>query len=286
MPLHLATHSGSLEHPYHFWLGYYIPICEWLLRNPETGSNVVVECGPMTPWLENLNAFREVSIVKPRTALSWHLRGPEYIESNIFEYLDDPRNFSKSEGLKNIQMLKRVFFPESEPKSESIQIGILQRNHSLPFYNSAESEIKTSGAERRDIPNINELKVLLGADARTSIIDTSEASPNDSVAIYAKLSVLVGQYGAGLTNMIWMPKGSLVIELRGPGILTDHTWDDCYKTLAESLGHRFEVLEAQKDWHSPIDSERVGKQIKKLIRSSSSPIISLKDFAKKSWKIS
>jgi capsular polysaccharide biosynthesis protein len=97
---------------------------------------------------------------------------------------------------------------------------------------------------------------------------------------------LVGQYGAGLTNMIWMPKGSLVIELRAPSIIFDDTWNNCYKTLAESLGHRFEVLEAQKDWHSPIDSERVGKQIKKLIGSSSSPIFSFKDFTKKSWKIS
>jgi hypothetical protein len=286
MPMHLAKHSGSLEHPYHFWLGYYIPICEWLLRNSESGSNVVVECGPMTPWLENLNAFREVNIVKPRTALSWHLQGPEYVESNIFEYLDDPRNFSKSDGLKNIQTLKKVFFPKSEPKSASMEVGILQRNRSLPFYNSAESEIKTSGAERRSIPNINELKGLLGAETRTSIIDTSEMTPNDSVSIYGNLSVLVGQYGAGLTNMIWMPRGSLVIELRGPGVLADDNWDGCYKILAESLGHRFEVLEAQEDWHSPIDSERVGKQIKELIRSNFSPIASLKDFAKKSWKIS
>jgi capsular polysaccharide biosynthesis protein len=165
-------------------------------------------------------------------------------------------------------------------------IGILQRNRSLPFYNSAESEIKSSGAERRSIPNINELMVLLGTEARTSIIDTSEASPNDAVSIYGKLSVLVGQYGAGLTNMIWMPKGSLVVELRGPGGLNGEPWDNCYNMLAESLGHRFKVLEAQEDWHSPIDSERVGKQIKKLIRSSSSPIVSFKDFAKKNWKIS
>jgi len=286
MPLHLAKHSGSLEHPYHFWLGYFIPICDWLLRNPESRSNTVVECGPMTPWLENLNALREVSLVKPRTALTLHLRGQENVESNIFEDLDDPRNFSRNEGLNNVQELKRVFFPGSEPNSESMGIGILQRNSSLPFYNSAQSESKGSGAERRSIPNINELMVLLGTEARTSIIDTSEMSPNDSVSIYSNLNVLVGQYGAGLTNMVWMPKGSLVIELRGPGRLFLEPWDDCYKLLAGLLGHRFEVLQVQENWHSPIDSERVGKQIMNLVRSSSSssPSFSFKDFAKKNWK--
>jgi hypothetical protein len=183
-------------------------------------------------------------------------------------------------------MLQRVFFPESETKPEGIEIGVLQRNPSLPFYDSAESEIKSSGAERRSIPNIRDLMVLLDTEARTSIIDTSEASPNDAVSTYSKLRVLVGQYGAGLTNMIWMPRGSLVVELRGPGRLFDEPWDDCYKILAECLGHRYEVLKVQEDWHSPIDSERVGRQIKKLIWLNSGAKSSFKDFVTKNWRSS
>ncbi len=265
MPLHLSVHDGSLEHPYHFWLGYFIPICDWLVSNPESESNTVVECGPMTPWLEHLSSFRALNIVKPRTALNWYLRGPQYMESNIFENLDDPRNFSRSEGLAKIQLLTRVFFPESESKTEGMEIGILQRNGSLPFYNSAESEAKGSGAERRSIPNVSELVGLLRTEGRTSIIDTSEVSPIDAVSIYRNLKVLVGQYGAGLTNMVWVPKGALVIELRAPGSLFGDPWDDCYRLLAQSLGHRFKVLEAQQDWHSQIDPESVAEEIRNLL---------------------
>ena len=77
-----------------------------------------------------------------------------------------------------------------------------------------------------------------------------------------------------------------MIELRGPGRLFGEPWDDCYKMLAAALGHRYKVLEAQEDWHSPIDSEKVGEQIKKLIWSNSGPLVSFKEFAKRNWKIS
>jgi hypothetical protein len=240
----------------------------------------------MTPWLEHLKAFRDLGIIKPRTALNWHLRGPEFMKSNVFEELDDPANFAKNEGLKDIEKLRSTFFPGSVARNEILEIGVLQRNRSLPFYNSAESEIKTSGAERRTISNIGELAGFLGSEGRTSIIDTSEASPQDAVLIYSQLNVLIGQYGAGLTNMIWMPRGSLVIELRGPGRLFDMSWDDCYGKLAETLGHQFQAIEAQEDWHSPIDSKNLSNEIKKLIGKKSKPIFSFMNFAKKNWKSS
>jgi hypothetical protein len=284
VPLHLATHGGSLEHPYHFWLAYFIPICDWLVRNPDEEPNTFVECGPMTPWLEHLKAVRDLNIIKPRTALNWYLRGPEFMKYNVFEDLDDPANFAKNEGLQDIEKLRSTFFPGSVARNEILEIGVLQRNRSLPFYNSAESEIKTSGAERRSISNIGELAGFLGSEGRTSIIDTSEASPQNAVLIYSQLNVLIGQFGAGLTNMIWMPKGSLIIELRGPGRLYDRSWDDCFGKLAETLGHQFQVIEAQEDWHSPIDSKNLSNQIKKLIGKKSKPISSFMNSAKKNWR--
>jgi capsular polysaccharide biosynthesis protein len=47
--------------------------------------------------------------------------------------------------------------------------------------------------------------------------------------------VLLGAHGAGLTNMLFMPAGSVVVEIRKEG----DCHNNCFYSLASALGHRY-----------------------------------------------
>jgi capsular polysaccharide biosynthesis protein len=47
--------------------------------------------------------------------------------------------------------------------------------------------------------------------------------------------VLLGAHGAGLTNMLFMPAGSVVVEIRKEG----DSHNNCFFSLASALGHRY-----------------------------------------------
>ena len=58
------------------------------------------------------------------------------------------------------------------------------------------------------------------------------------MATFRDASVVVGEYGAGLANMIFMMNGGLVVEIRG-GLEKDA---DEYRALGEALGHKYRVV--------------------------------------------
>lgn len=59
--------------------------------------------------------------------------------------------------------------------------------------------------------------------------------------------VLLGAHGAGLTNMLFMPAGSVVVEIRKEG----DSHNNCFYSLASALGHRYYYAMA-KSWSSKV----------------------------------
>lgn len=219
----------------------------------------------MSNWLSVLEKAKPIRLVKPRTALNSLLQGHDSV---VFEHLDDPTRFEQNHALRNMARITERFFGNSQSRSDLIPlVGLLQRNPSLPFYSSADSEIATSGADRRSIGNPVELAVLLAKYGQTLVLDTSMSRPSDAVKLYSSLDVLVGQTGAGLVNMIWMKPGSFVVEVRAPGALFGYPWDDCYKLLAQALKLNYLMVDAQQDWHSDVDTEKLDSSLGQFLPS-------------------
>jgi len=94
--------------------------------------------------------------------------------------------------------------------------------------------ISRSQARRRTITNESEVLPVLQA-AGYEIVHLETLSFPDQVRLLSQAHRVLGLHGAGLTNMLWMPQGSLVIEIRFP----QDADNNCYFSMASALGHRY-----------------------------------------------
>jgi capsular polysaccharide biosynthesis protein len=68
------------------------------------------------------------------------------------------------------------------------------------------------------------------------IIYTEEMSISDQINIFSRVKSLISIHGAGLTNMVFMPEGAKILEIRNP--LPDHM-NNCFLSLADTMGHNY-----------------------------------------------
>jgi capsular polysaccharide biosynthesis protein len=91
-------------------------------------------------------------------------------------------------------------------------------------------------ARVRRVLNESEIEPVLARHGFEIMV--MESMPLDKqISLMAQTSVLAGPHGGGLTNMIFLPPGTPVIELRreiGPPA--------CYRNLAVAVGHPWHVL--------------------------------------------
>jgi hypothetical protein len=255
----IAKHSQSLENPYHFWTGYFLPIMNELKKDDSKKNTYFVrECGPMTHWLEYLKLFYDIRIIKPGMLLNELVSGKESV---IFDHWDDPDNFKNKDFLESILFTKLFFTKDS--KIYNKKIGLLNRKESLNFYSSGQQEISAYSSIKRKIKNIDDLFDKIKDKYLCEMVDTTKLSPGLAVKKYKEFNILIGQKGAGLTNMIWMDKGSTVIEICTPKILISEKWDKCYEMLAESIGFNYIKIYAQETWDGNVDINLILNSIQK-----------------------
>lgn len=257
---------GSVYHFYHFLLGYLLPIA---LRWEEDAEVLPVlrECGPMDPWLDLLFATRP----SRRIGIGEMLRRVARDEGPVVALptTDDPSTF-RTDDLRRFRamMLAAAGVVEDGPggTARGARILLLERTFVDPFYAAHPTEGQhggTVGPQRRSVPNAEELDRALAALAPIDRIDLSTLPPREQVARTAAASVLVGQHGAGLAHMIWLPPGSAVVEVLPPkGALLE----GIFGALAIALGHTY-VAVWQDGEHAPVDPRRVVDAVRRATRA-------------------
>lgn len=245
-----AQWGGSVQHYYHFLLAYLFPVTLWVADHPDARP-VVRDCGPMNPWFDVVSEGG-FTVVPPGVMLHHFARGAP---ATVLPASDDPESFDGHRLARfRTEVLERAGV---EAPEEASSIMLVRRGRSDPYYATEASEQRSSGAFRRSIPNVADLADALSARWPTRLVDPAELDPAEQLRLHAGTRTLIGQHGAGLANMIWMPPGSAVIEVLPP--MPDHL-SVIFANLAAALGHRYTVI-PQQDAHAPVDADELASAV-------------------------
>lgn len=252
--------DGSVQQFYHFLLGYLLPLSVWLDRH-SCNHVLVRDCGPMNIWLEAMNGRPHIEIIPTGTAL--HIVIGDRVKHTVLQGLDHPEKFSREKLLQGTQSIRQRL--DIDPKITPIEPAVLviDRASSEDFYHQHGSETEMSGKERRHVPNLKELPNVYSGSLPLRVLDLAHLSPREQIRAAQVATILVGQHGAGLAHMLWMPSGSHVVEIAPPLPIQVQ---DIFSRLAQTLGHTY-IRVAQQDVHAEVDLERI---IQSLVSVNSS----------------
>lgn len=239
--------DGSVQEYYHFLLGYLGPVLVWLEHHP--GTQIAMrDCGPMNPWIDALMGQEDLEILNPGAML--HLFAGKRHRSRVLQGFDDPMRFDP--GTLNAFRTIALHRAGVIPSDLNTGITVIDRATSGDFNNTAAAEVPASGATVRSIPNLRDVVVsssFFDSSNHARVVDAAHLDPVEQMLLFSATSLLIGQHGAGLANMLWMPQGSAVVEILPPS----PPWvEPIFSNLAAALGHRIAVVR-QEGPHSPID---------------------------------
>jgi capsular polysaccharide biosynthesis protein len=111
--------------------------------------------------------------------------------------------------------------------------------------------ISREKAERRKLLNEYELIPVL-KKYNFKIVYMEELNFRSQIELISKANILIGLHGAGLTNMLWLPKKSKVLEIRA----RNDNSNNCYFSLASALGlDYYYLLSKNKEYKNIYDAE-------------------------------
>lgn len=110
--------------------------------------------------------------------------------------------------------------------------------------------VSRAKAERRKITNESDLHAVLKCFG-FSIVHFEDYSWNEQVSICSKAKYLIGLHGAGLSNLLFMPEKSIVLELRKVG----DSHNNCYFSLASALGHSYYYLQCKTNSEEVLNAD-------------------------------
>lgn len=229
-----ANWQGTPEHFYHFFLGYFAPLVLWQER---TGvlEIAVRDCGPMNVWFDLLRPDTDLELMPPGVMLERVMSHRQ--ERVVLRDWDNPTRFHRrSLADFTAAVLPRVVDAHHRVSAPVPRITLLERRPNPEYYHSSAAETPGGGSQWRSVPNIDEIADALAPLGEVSIVDTAELSPAEQIRRLHATDLLVAQHGAGLANMVWLPKGAGVVELLPP---LPQTIDTIFSNLAaaRSLGY-------------------------------------------------
>jgi hypothetical protein len=259
-----GTWQGSVEHFYHFLLGYFMPTILWQETSGSTTFSVR-DCGPLNSWFGLFRANTDLEVMKPGQMLQRFVTHRQ--RSLVVRAWDDPRRFHRR-ALERFTQVVLTRVQAHYPANSTPQITILDRASSPAYYLSGHSEAHGSAGAWRSIPKLTQISEALKAHGAVRVIDTAALLPEEQIQTLAATDILVAQHGAGLSNSIWMRPGSCVVEIQPPQL---PTVDAIYSNLASARTLRYTKVEQKHD-HAPVDPNAVRDAVRH-VTDSCTPLI-------------
>jgi capsular polysaccharide biosynthesis protein len=177
--------------------------------------------------------------IKLSLILPAHLEDQEYVSESL--HLLGIKNFMFVTG-NNWYYFKCLTFPvhpaDSGNYNDEIMKILRKKLTTNPIGQSGlKIYISRSKASRRKIINEEQILPLLSRMGFKTIY-CEDLSFQEQVTLFSKVRYLVSNHGAGLSNMLFMPPGASILELRK--INDNH--NNCYFSLASSLDLKYYYL--------------------------------------------
>lgn len=239
--------EGHIEQFYHLLFDILLPLSLVLDQTPSKVNFTIQELGVLTPML--LKVFGERVKIKP-------LSESKPNEEQIILMGMTP-NEMNVEGADLDILIERFFNKLKIEKSEKPnKIILLERGPPDPYY-VTNTRFHSSGAPRRSIKNHKELENLIGSKVKPTYefhnLTLKNMSIEDQVRMFNSAALVIGQHGAALSNMMWMPKESTVFEL-------GHISKTYFTRLSKVMNHKYSVID-YGERHITVDRDDIYQRL-------------------------
>jgi hypothetical protein len=262
--LDIRNTYGSVEHYYHFLLGYLLPLCAYAGQRGDDSSILLARsCGPMSHLVTELGipglilcerkSYREFSrrveeLGLTRVELSGldlEKRPTQYDAERVARVVSQAKAYIRQRLGGTIDALRDKLEADW---TASPRLVIIRREDPDPYYLSKLSEVKGGGASRRTIANMPALiEALTARYAQTKVVSLEDQSLAEQIALFETADVVVGQHGAALANVVWMRPDAHVFEY-----INEPKHTKYFRDLSLIFGIRHHTL-MQEDALGPVD---------------------------------
>jgi hypothetical protein len=274
--LDIRNRIGSVEHYYHFLLGFLAPLALKLGERAERAGQrpvAVRSCGPFDGLLREI--FGDQIRILPKHEHARLLQdakaGGSKISCETLRGFDNRRFYSLPAFRALRENLTGILSSELEQeravladfRSSPIKIAFIDRGNPDPFYSTANAERSTSGNVRRSIENYSDCVDFLtsqGLPVRPYLLEGKSLA--FQMVLFDSADIIIAQHGAALTNLIWASAKTAVIEIipRDGEKERDH-----FRTLAKCLGQKYCAI-YQDHSHSAVDPHVLYSRIMQIRR--------------------
>ena len=205
-PVPPVSGNGHIEHYYHFIFDLLLPLSILIKKTPSDVIFSLKEIGILTPFLLKLfdNRVRIQSnfdVLPEEKKVNLIGMNPKTINIHYFQL----------QNLKELICANLNIVSTDKPN----KILLIERLPPNPYYlNSA--NIKGAGSSRRAIKNHKELEKSIKSKVSPNYefhnLKLEHMSLEDQIKYFDSAVAVIAQHGAGLANILWMPKNSIVIE--------------------------------------------------------------------------
>ncbi len=263
-----ANRGGSIEHFYHFLLGYLLPFLDVCHPLRDHRRFLLRDCGPMQEVLRQMDGF-EIDTRPPAMVLGCVVGSvPALAKVPRLTVLgfDDPAAYEAA-TFRRLRALIPALFGDSlsaaaarHPRAQSNRLVLLvERAPPHPHYLSKQSEAPGGGAQRRSIPNMDALHEAIAARHETLRVRLEELPFFDQVYLFSRAWRVVGQHGAGLAHMLWAREDAALVEAvpTSPGVPVGRVAHAAFfRGICQALGMAWHGVPQLGD-HAPVDPARV-----------------------------
>ena len=198
--------DGNIEHFYHFVFDLLFPLSLLINKTPSKLIFLLRDFGVLTPVLLKLFGGR----------VKIHADFDTISEKKIVNLVGMNPMYTTI-GPRDYRRFKKVIYKKLEFKSvkKPNKIILIERLPPSDFYLNDATK-KGSGSSRRSIKNHEELERTIKSRVAPGFefhnLKLENISFEEQIAYFDSAAVVIAQHGAGLVNMLWLPKNSIVVE--------------------------------------------------------------------------